>query len=99
MLPAPFGAPLPSPLVREHSPREPRGWEIPAHPAPRENRGGGALAFLRAGCLKCEPDDRALNYERCRATCSLHPPLGGGGSAKHRAKRDASRGGVNSCAE
>ena len=47
MLPAPFGAPLPSPLVREHSPREPRGWEIPAHPAPRENRGGGALATSR----------------------------------------------------
>src|SRR5882672_12153634 len=43
MLPAPFGAPLPSPLVREHSPRETRGWEMPAHPAPCENRGGGAL--------------------------------------------------------
>src|SRR5882724_8434015 len=34
MLPAPFGAPLPSPLVREHSPHEPRGWEMPALPAP-----------------------------------------------------------------
>src|SRR3954463_6681651 len=42
MLPAPFGAPLPSlregafPLVSE-------GMEIPALPAPCENRGGGAL--------------------------------------------------------
>ena len=28
-------------------PREPRGMEMPAHPAPCENRGGGALAFAR----------------------------------------------------
>src|SRR5947207_507048 len=32
-------------FVREHSPREPRGWEMPALPAPCENRGGGALAI------------------------------------------------------
>src|SRR5438477_3973565 len=31
-LPAPFGAPLPSPLVREHSPREPRGWKYRRSP-------------------------------------------------------------------
>src|SRR5205823_3165306 len=33
--------------------------EMPALPAPCENRGGGALDFLRAGCLKCESDVRA----------------------------------------
>ena len=51
-LPAPFGAPLPSPLVREHSPREPRGWEMLALPAPCENRGGEALAFLLTGLFE-----------------------------------------------
>ena len=34
-------------FVRETSPREPRGWKCPALPAPCENRGGGALAFVR----------------------------------------------------
>src|SRR5712675_1025788 len=40
ILPAPFGAPLPSPLVRELSPSSARGWKSPALPAPCENRGG-----------------------------------------------------------
>ena len=40
-------------FVREH-PLVSEGMEIPAHPAPRENRGGEALTFLCAGCLKCE---------------------------------------------
>src|SRR5882757_39569 len=64
MLPAPFGAPLPSPLVREHSPSSARGWKCPALPAPCENRGGGALGSLMcqgAGCLKCESDVRSCS--------------------------------------
>ena len=44
MLPAPFGAPLPSHCVRELSPSSARGRKCPALPAPCENRGGGALA-------------------------------------------------------
>jgi hypothetical protein len=40
---------------------------------------GFLLSVFLAGCLKCESDDRALDYERCRATCSLHPPLEGEG--------------------
>ena len=44
--PAPFGAPLPH-VCAGASPREPRGWKCPALPAPCENRGGGALAFVR----------------------------------------------------
>jgi hypothetical protein len=40
---APFGAPLPSPFGEGAFPLAARGWEIPAHPAPCENRGGGAL--------------------------------------------------------
>src|SRR3954467_10421021 len=38
-------------------PSRAEGMGIPAHPAPCENRGGGALGFMlcqRAGCLKCE---------------------------------------------
>src|SRR5476651_964136 len=65
MLPAPFGAPLPH-VVRGFSPREPRGWKCPALPAPCENRGGGALAVLHAGCLKCESDNRARRVRRRR---------------------------------
>ena len=41
-----------SPLVDE-------GMEMPAHPAPCENRGGGALALFLTGCLKCESDVRS----------------------------------------
>src|SRR6478672_6993586 len=52
---ASFGAPLPSPLVRG-LPSSARGMEIPALPAPYANRGGGALIFFRAGCLRCESD-------------------------------------------
>ncbi len=32
---------------------------MPAHPAHCDNRGGGALAFCLAGCLKCESDAHA----------------------------------------
>src|SRR6476469_7996795 len=42
-----FRRSAPSRLVRETSPREPRGWKCPALPAPCENRGGGALALPR----------------------------------------------------
>src|SRR4051812_14524562 len=56
MLPAPFGAPLPSHFVRESSPLVREGMKCPALPAPCENRGGGALAVfvlrIFAGCLK-----------------------------------------------
>ena len=38
--------------------------KCPAHPAPCENRGGGALLSLRAGCLKRESDDRARKVLR-----------------------------------
>ena len=51
-----FRRSAPSRLLRELSPREPRGWKCPALPAPCANRGGGALIFLRAGCLRCESD-------------------------------------------
>src|SRR5882757_838928 len=46
MLPAPFGAPLPH-IGEGAFPLASEGMEMPAHPAPRENRGGGALAFAR----------------------------------------------------
>ena len=52
LLPAPFGAPLPH-IVRGFSPREPRGWKLPAHPAPYENRGGGALVIC-SRTVECE---------------------------------------------
>src|SRR5207302_4881587 len=51
MLPAPFGAPLPSRSLRSphvcegELPLVSEGMEIPALPAPCENRGGGALAL------------------------------------------------------
>src|SRR5438105_4830246 len=43
-LPAPFGAPLPSPLVREHSPREPRGWK--SRRSPRLTKTGAAELWV-----------------------------------------------------
>ena len=45
MLPAPFGAPLPSHCEGSFPPHERGGWKCPALPAPCENRGGGALGF------------------------------------------------------
>ena len=46
MLPRAFRRSAPLTLVRE-LPLVSEGMEIPAHPAPRENRGGGALGFGR----------------------------------------------------
>src|SRR5207248_6619543 len=55
MLPAPFGAPLPSPLVRE-LPLVSEGWK--SRRSPRLARTGAAeLWRLLAGCLTCESDD------------------------------------------
>jgi hypothetical protein len=62
-LPAPFGAPLPSPLVREHSPRE-RGDGNPGAPRALREQGRRSFDFLRAGCLTCESDARAPKRRR-----------------------------------
>src|SRR5438874_5838769 len=55
MLPAPFGAPLPSPLVRELSPRE-EGMEMTGAPRASREQGRRSFGFLHAGCLTCESD-------------------------------------------
>src|SRR5437763_15974141 len=54
MLPAPFGAPLPSPLVREHSPSWVEGMEMPGAPRALREQGRRSFVVLFAGCLKCE---------------------------------------------
>ena len=62
MLPAPFGAPLPSPLVREHFPLVREGMEIPGAPRALREQGRRSFGFFAgwlAGCLKCESDVRA----------------------------------------
>jgi hypothetical protein len=59
---APIGAPLPH-VCEGDLPSSARGMEMPAHPAPCENRGGGALAPSFTGCWKCESDDGAKAAE------------------------------------
>src|SRR6267154_4284637 len=53
-----FRRSAPLTFVRESFPLVSEGMEIPALPAPCENRGGEALTVCRvsAGCLKCESE-------------------------------------------
>ena len=76
MLPAPFGAPLPSRLVREHSPRE-RG-DGNARRSPRLARTGAAELYLfLSGCLTS--DASTVEIVRDRAKVSMETTL----SPKH----------------
>jgi len=101
MLPAPFGAPLPSPLVREHFPLVREGMEIPGAPRALREQGRRSFGFFARGCLTCESENRARTvrarfgetnprvFAHDPATCSLHPPLEGEGrrSIEHREMR------------
>ena len=67
MLPAPFGAPLPSHFVRESSPLVSEGMEMPGAPRALREQGRRSFDFLMISALAVWNVNRMIAHERSRA--------------------------------